>query len=140
MNKMIETMKKAFPEYVIMFGKGTFYNVYGRDCSIMNYLFGYKIKEVGKDTTCGFPKNSLNKVRVTLEKKGINYIVIDRTHNYEEEDKYETKDNKYEEVYGTACKYISLKKRLDDVSKYCLSNLENVKVLEIINFNPLLSS
>lgn len=91
MNKIIEIMEKEFPNYIIMFEKGSFCNVYYEDSYVISYLLDYKIKQLGTDVSCGFPKNSLNKVRSILENKKINYLVVDRTHSYEEDDKVNLK-------------------------------------------------
>lgn len=51
-------------------------------------LFNYKIKNLSNNNiTCGFPLISLNKVKYILDKKYINYLTIDKSHNYEEIEK-----------------------------------------------------
>lgn len=132
MNKIIEIMEKEFPNYIIMFEKGSFCNVYCEDSYVISYLLDYKIKQLGTDVSCGFPKNSLNKVRSILENKKINYLVVDRSHSYEEDDKVEFKDNKYQEVYEKAKKYVTAKMRLENISRYILNNIENEEVVKII--------
>lgn len=66
MNKIIEIMEKEFQNYIIMFEKGS---LYYEDSYVISYLLDYKIKQLGTDVSCGFPKNSLNKVRSILENK-----------------------------------------------------------------------
>ena len=39
------------------------------------------------DKNCGFPLVSINKVISNLESRSINYILIDKAHNYEEIEK-----------------------------------------------------
>ena len=132
MNKMIENIKNEFSEYVIMFERGTFCNVYYEDSYIISYLFDYKIKEINSELSCGFPRTSVNKVRTLLEEKNINYIILDRTHNYDEDDKMEFKDNKYGELCNKAYKYVTMKKRLENISRYILNNLEKENIVEIV--------
>jgi len=98
MNKIIEIMKQEFSDYVIIFERGTFCNVYYEDSYIVSYLMDYKIKQLGTDVSCGFPKSGLNKVRIALENKKINFMIVDRRHSFEEDDKVEFEENKYQEV------------------------------------------
>jgi hypothetical protein len=51
---------------------GVFYNAFDDNAKILNYLFGYQIK----DNRCGFPLNALTKVINTLEEKKISYEVL----------------------------------------------------------------
>ena len=132
MNKIIEIMEKEFPNYIIMFEKGSFCNVYYEDSYVISYLLDYKIKQLGTDVSCGFPKNSLNKVRSILENKKINYLVVDRSHSYEEDNKVDFKDNKYQEIYEKAKKYVTAKMRLENISRYILNNIEDEEVVKII--------
>lgn len=67
-----------------------------------------------------------------MENKKINYLVVDRTHSYEEDDKVEFKDNKYQEVYENPKKYVTAKTRLDNISRYILNNIENEENEKII--------
>jgi len=133
MNSIIETIEKEFPNYVIIFERGGFCNVYHEDSYIIGYLMNYKVKELGDGVTCGFPKNSLNKVISILENKKINYILLDRRHCYEEENKIKYKDNKYSEYYSMSYKYITMQKRLDNITKYVLDNIENELAVKLVN-------
>ena len=83
---------------------GTFYHIYNRDCYILSYLFGYKIKELNiKDRECGFPITALNKVMAKLEEKKINYLVLDRRNNYEVDYKEDFKNsNQYDILFKKA--------------------------------------
>ena len=50
-------------KYVIINqSSGKFFEVYGYDAFIFNYLFDYKIIQAGKTYKCGFPDSSLVKV------------------------------------------------------------------------------
>lgn len=54
---------------------GNFYNIYGDDAIILNYLFGYKILIDGK---VGFSESALIKVINTIEDKKIDYQIINK--------------------------------------------------------------
>lgn len=133
MNTIIETIEKEFPDYVVMFERGQFCNVYYKDSYIVGFLMNYKVKEIGDGVTCGFPKSCINKVRSVLEEKEINYMLVDRKHCYDEDDKMEFKTNQYQELYDRAFKYVNVKKRLEDIQEYILNNIENEKVLKLID-------
>ncbi len=58
------------------------------------------------DKTYGFPLVSINKIISNLEKRCINYILIDKAHNYEEIDKMNyKKKNNYNEIKEKSLKY-----------------------------------
>ena len=127
---MVNTIKKIHPNYVAIIKIGAFYNSYGKDAYILSYLFGYKKKNFGKNNwMCGFPKNSLGYVQNTLESKKINYILIDRAHQYEVEEKVDFKrDNKYVETYNKAYKNIRIQERALDVYNYIIDNIEDENI------------
>jgi len=58
-------------EKVLIRKSGGFYAVYDDDAYILNYFFGYKIK----DDRLGFPINSINKVINVLEDNHISYEI-----------------------------------------------------------------
>ena len=126
---MVHNIKELFPKYVVMLKIGTFYEVYNDDANIIYYLFKYKIKTISSgDSVCGFPVVSINKVRYLLEKKSINYIMIDKSHNYEEEDKMDYKrKNKYDEVLDTASEYIDKINRIDRVRNYLIKDSSKLR-------------
>lgn len=72
--KIIETVKKVHPEFVVLVKIGEFYHAYGKDAYILAYLFKYKLKKIeNKVSSCGFPSSGLNKIIANLEKNDINY-------------------------------------------------------------------
>lgn len=82
------TKKELYDESIVLIKVGTFYNAYFKDAILLSYLFGYKIKKLDKNVNnCGFPVSTLNNVKYLLEQKKINYIIIDKAHNYEENEK-----------------------------------------------------
>ena len=113
---------------------GTFYHIYNRDCYILSYLFGYKIKELNiKDRECGFPITAFNKVMAKLEEKKINYLVLDRRNNYEVNYKEDFKNsNQYDILYKKANRYVNYKKRIDNINEFLNSNIENTEISKII--------
>ncbi len=82
---VMRVVKKIHSDDVVIVKAGTFYNVYERDAIILAYLFDYKIKTINGCSNVGFPKSTINKVVNKLETMQINYIVLDKTHNYEED-------------------------------------------------------
>ena len=46
-------------------------------------MFNYKIKNIDTlERSCGFPLGSINKIKYVLENRNINYIIVDKKHNY----------------------------------------------------------
>lgn len=131
---MVNNLKELFPEYVVLLKIGTFYECYNNDANIISYLFRYKIKTLSSgDKNCGFPLVSYNRVISNLESRNINYISLDKTHNYEEMDKMNyKKKNQYEEISSKANDYLDKVNRIDRIKVYLLKNddkLEEVKKL-----------
>lgn len=132
---MVQTIKEIYPTDVILIKTGTFYNAYLKDALILSYVFNYKIKKI--DTiynVCGFPVSNINKIKCGLEQREINYRLIDRAHNYEEEENEDFKSkNKYEIEYEKAYRYLILKNRIDTINTYLLENINNPETRNLIN-------
>ena len=125
---MANTIKELFPDYVVMIKIGTFYEVYNDDAKILNYLFKYKLRS---NMSCGFPISSINKVMYVLENKSINYIMLDKSHNYEEEGKVNyKKKNKYMEVLDSANLYIDKVRRIERIKNYLLKDSSMIEDIE----------
>ena len=131
---MVQTIKQIHKEDVVLIKVGSFYHGYGRDSYILSYLFGYKRKTIGNNIgDTGFSSTALNKVKYTLEKNKINYITIDRGHNYEVEDKIEFKgENQYLKVYEKAHKYIGIGRRINAITQYLMENIEQETIKQKI--------
>lgn len=129
---MVHNIKELFPNYILLLKIGTFYEVYNDDASIISYLFKYKIKIMSSgDKVCGFPLVSINKVLYILENKNINYIILDKSHNYEEEGKINyKKKNKYYEVLDIANGYINKISRIDRIKEYLLKDSSKLDDIE----------
>lgn len=129
---MVHNIKELFPDYVVFFKIGTFYETYNDDASIISYLFKYKIKTLSSDDrVCGFPISAINKVIYVLESKNINYIMLDKSHNYEEESKVNyKKKNKYNDILIMANDYIEKVNRINKISNYLLKDSTNLDKIE----------
>ena len=74
---MIIAMKKIHPTDIIFVKIGNFFHMYGKDSYIISYFFGYKIKTVDGIPTCGFPINSINKIKSKLNELKLNKNIVD---------------------------------------------------------------
>ena len=131
---MVHNIKELFPEYVMLLKIGNFYECYNDDSKIISYLFDYKLKQLDNDDkNCGFPLISLNKIINNLENRYINYIIIDKSHNYEEVDKvnYKRKNNYYK-LSDKANKYIDKLERIDKIRNYLLNDDSKLNDIEAI--------
>ena len=80
----MENIRKLYPEHILFYYIGSFYQCFGRDAYIVSYLFGYKITYIKQDIpVVGFPKKAISKVQAKLEQKKINYIFMDVRNNYD---------------------------------------------------------
>lgn len=124
---MIKAIKKIYTKDILLVKLGDFYHVYGKDAYILSYLMGYKIKIIEENCpTCGFPGKSLTKIESILESKVINYLVLDRRNNYDPEEISDNKNlNTYEEEFEKAYKYLSSKKRIDEIYRKLLNQINN---------------
>jgi len=127
---MAKEIKEIHPEDIALIKSGNFYKVYGKDAYIISNVFKYTIKEEQGIVTCGFPQNSIKKIKAKLENKKINYMVIDRRDNYSINEKIEFRNlNSYNEQYERAKIYVKNSKRIEVIYKYLLKNAndENLK-------------
>lgn len=111
---------------MLLFKKGKFYNTYGDDSIILNYLFGYKIL---KDNKLGFPENILTKVLNTIEDKKISYSIISNDENPIIK-KYD-KLNKYHAILNKAYEYQEVKVRVNRIYDK-INSITDVNTLEKI--------
>lgn len=133
---MVRNIKELFPDYVLLVKIGTFYESYNNDSSIISYLCNYKIKEVGsKDKICGFPTVSLNKVKYLLEQRNINYLIVDKSHNYEELEKMNyKKKNKYNELLTISNEHIDKISRIEKIRNHLLNDSSKLNTIEDLLF------
>ena len=132
---VIKIMKEIHPESIILVKVGTFYHGYTKDAYILSYLFGYQIKKVEINLDdCGFPKAALNKVLTELEGKKINYLLINKSLNYEVEDEMDFKSkNSYKEFYAKSHRYVAKKNKIDAIHQYLIDNINDENIREKIN-------
>ena len=131
---MVQTIKEIYPEDVILIRTGNFYNAYLKDAIVLAYVFNYKIKKIEtKYNVCGFPISGINKIKYGLEQRKINYRLIDRAHNYEEEENQNFKSkNVYNTEYEKAFKYISKMTRIENINTYLVENINNENITDVI--------
>lgn len=129
---MINEIKDIQPEYIAFVKVGQFYKTYGKDAYIIAYLLEYKVKEEGKTVLCGFPLQSINKVKAYMERQNINYLIVDRRDEYNVEEKEDFKKlNKYNKIYEKSKIYVNNLKRIDAIYNYLINNVkrEELKIL-----------
>lgn len=130
---MHKTLKELFPDYIVLIKIGTFYEAYGNDANILSFLFSYKTRVLGDNINCGFPINSINRILSILDRKCINYLVVDRSHNYEEEYKENYKrKNKYNEILKDANKYINKINRIEKIKNHLMIDDFKLKDVELL--------
>ena len=123
---VVSTIKLIHPSCVVMVKIGSFYSVYGKDAYLFSYLFRYKIKEKEYIPICSFPVSSLSKIENILEKHKVNYIVVDKRRNYEEEQKVINKqDNNYERVLAKANESVTFMLRIQRIYDMLLEERDN---------------
>ena len=131
---IISYIKNLLPDYLVLMKIGNFYETYNDDAKIIAYLFNYKLKTIEQFyTTAGFPLTAINKVKTLLEKKEINYVLIDKKHNYEEIEKMNYKKrNKYDDYKIKAIQYIDKINRIEKIKNTLLFDDSKLKEIERI--------
>ena len=121
---MIKSIKQIHSKDVVFVKLGKFYYCYGKDAYIISYFFEYKLNLIENTIySCGFPRQSLNKIIAKLEKKKINYVIIDRRNNYEVQEVKNFKNlNSYEKYFEKAKEKIGVKLRIQRIGSYLLGN------------------
>ncbi len=64
--------KEMYPDYVVLIKSGNFYYSFEDDAYLLNYFFGYQIRE----NKVGFPMNAKAKVKSVLNRHNVNLIEI----------------------------------------------------------------
>ena len=131
---MAKDIKKVHPEDVVMYKVGNFVQSFGKDAYILSYVFDYKLRSTNDNiSTCGYPKNAIQKVIAKLEQRKLNYIVIDTRNNYGVDEKSDNGNlNKYEETLVKAKKYIKIKNRLKRIENFIFQDADKENVMEKI--------
>lgn len=132
LTNIVKTIKQIKTETILLLQVGEFYYQYGKDAYIMAYIFGYKIKIIENNIPfSGFPKQALNKVISKLEDKEINYIIINKSLNYEviEEQNFKNKNN-YLKYYKISKDYITKRNRINEIYKKLMNSVNEKNLKE----------
>jgi hypothetical protein len=111
--------KETYFEFLVLIKSGNFYCTYGNDSYILNYLFNYKIIK----NRVAFPEIVLEKVKSTLEKEMISYIIIEKGLLYYSS-KYKNYEKNYEGLLKKSKKTYSYKKRINFIQDKLLKCLK----------------
>lgn len=127
-------IKEIHPDYIILYKSGGFYKAFGKDAYILSNLFNYNIKILEHNVaTCGFPLNSIFKVRVEIEEKNINYMLIDPRNNYEVDVKENFKNlNTYATQFEKSYTIVKCRKRIKRISDKLITLIEQPNFKDII--------
>lgn len=117
MTAMAKKIKEVHPNYLILYKSGAFYKSLGKDAYLLSSIFDYNIKFIEENiATCGFPLNSIIKVRSKLEEKNINYMLIDQRNNYDIDISEDFRNlNKYEDEFKKAYTKVKHKKMISRI-------------------------
>ena len=116
--------KEMYKDHVIIIKSGNFYYTFLDDTYVMNYLFGYQIRE----NKIGFPLNAKAKVKSVLNRNNINLIEVIDDYAYVLESK---NDNAYQEKLKEAKSNLLISNMLNN-----LMNAIEIKVKkEEANYN-----
>lgn len=130
---IIKEIKDIHPLDIAMIKVGNFYRVYGKDAYIIGYLFQYKIEEKNNIVVSGFPVSSVKKVEATLEKKKINYLILDRRDNYSVNEHINFKNlNTYSKYYNLSKTYVSNQRRINAINEYLLKSVNKEELKELL--------
>lgn len=138
---MIKAIKKIHAQDLVLFKVGDFYHSYGKDAYILSYLFDYKIKYLEENiATIGFPKSALPRNIAKIEQKSINYVLVDRRNNFDDDEFQNYKNlNTYAEIFEKANRYVKIKNRIDKLYETLTKEIETdnirkkiVKLEEIV--------
>ena len=125
-----------YPDYIIFVKIGKFYTVYNQDAYIISYKLKYRLKIEESNYirySCGFSDIALNKVRTKMEENKINYLILDRRNNYEEDAKYNNGNlNKYNEILEKSKRYANNIIRLDKINNYFIENINKEETRKIL--------
>lgn len=134
MQTMIKAIKQVHKKDVVLFKIGEFYQTYGKDAYIISFLFGYKTKKMEENySSCGFPKSSLAKNLAMIEEKKINYVIVDKRNNYEDDTRFDNRNlNTYDEIFEKAHKYVTKKNRIEAIYNQLINEIDNDNIIQKI--------
>ena len=129
---IVQNVKQIKKEDIIFVQVGNFYNCYGKDSYIISYLFNYKISVV-ENNICmvSFPKTAYNKVISKLENNKINYTILDKRNNYEENISNENKQKRWQKyasvIFSKTISFIDFQPHFNHVKDYARVKERNNK-------------
>ena len=116
--------KEMYKDHVVIIKSGNFYYTFLEDTYILNYFFGYQIRE----NKIGFPLNAKAKVKSVLNRNNVNLIEVIDDYAYVLESK---NDNAYQEKLKEAKSNLLISNMLNN-----LMNAIEIKVKkEEANYN-----
>ena len=116
--------KEMYKDHVVIIKSGNFYYTFLDDTYILNYFFGYQIRE----NKIGFPLNAKAKVKSVLKRNNVNLIEVIDDYAYVLESK---NDNAYQEKLKEAKSNLLISNMLNN-----LMNAIEIKVKkEEANYN-----
>jgi len=128
MKNKYEFYKIQFKNFILLFKCGNFYITINDDANIMNSIFNHKIVDTGNFIKTGFPISSLHKIQLELEKKQINYLIIEN----EITDKIKFKNNNYN-YYLSNNNYKLIYDRINIITKLLKDNVSNSNINSILD-------
>lgn len=96
---------------IITQSSGKFFEVYGYDAFMFDYLFDYKVLQNGKTYKCGFPDSLITKITNKLSDLKISYQIIYRGRNPFVKDF--KKINQYSKYKLITLQKLDIKERMD---------------------------
>jgi len=120
-------LKLIYKDYIMFLNSGNFYICINNDAYILNKIFSYKIIKAKDYIKVGFLVTSLNKILMEINKREINYVVV----NKDIVDKQKYKNNNYSnyEITKSTMSYLS---RINVINSILKNNIKNPKIDEII--------
>ena len=116
--------KEMYKDHVVIIKSGNFYYTFLDDTYILNYFFGYQIRE----NKIGFPLNAKAKIKSVLNRNNVNLIEVIDDYAYVLESK---NDNAYQEKLKEAKSNLLISNMLNN-----LMNAIEIKVKkEEANYN-----
>lgn len=129
MKEKYDLYKLNYKKYIVLFKCGNFYLALNDDAIVMNNVFKYKINESANFIKVGFPITSLNKIISELDKKQINYILVDKDITL----KNKNINNKYNNYLSKTNNYEILFSRINKINKILKNNLTNPNIDSVLN-------
>lgn len=130
---MVKTIKKVYPNSIVMVKIGNFYYVYDKDSFIFSYLFDYKIKDSEGYPSCAFPLTSFDKITSILKKTKLNYVALNKANDFEElEKQLENSEETYIQIYKDSEKVITRSMRIQNIYDILMAEIETDAINDIL--------